>query len=79
MKTILLSAVCAIGLAVGVSAASAAPLASGLDGVNVSPIVKTQTVIIEGRRHRPICERVTRCHVRPNGVRVCRTERICRR
>ena len=81
MKKLVLAAVCAVGLGLAASAgASAAPLASGLDGVNMSPIQQAQTVIIEpGRRHRPRCERVTRCRVRPNGVKVCRTETICHR
>lgn len=80
MRKIVVSAICALGLGLAASTgASAAPIGSALDGVNMSPIQKTQTVVIEhGRRHRPRCERVTRCHVRGNGVRVCRTERVCR-
>ena len=86
MKKIVLAAVCAIGLALAASTgASAAPLAAGLDGVNISPIQKAQTIVINpGRRYDrrwrgPRCERVTRCRVGAYGRRVCRTERICRR
>ena len=81
MKKFVLATVCAIGLGLAASTgASAVPLASGLDGVNVSSIVKAQTVIIErGRRHPRFCRTVTRCRVGAFGRRVCRTERICRR
>ena len=85
MRSIVLTAACALGLAFAtLGGASAAPLASGLDGVNVSPIEKAQTIVVTpGRRYDrwrgPRCERITRCRVGPYGRRVCRTERICRR
>jgi hypothetical protein len=84
MKKFVLAAACVIGLGFAASTgASAAPLAAGLDGVNFSPIHKAQTVVItpgheRWHHHRPRCERVTRCRIRPNGVRVCRTEKVCR-
>jgi hypothetical protein len=81
MRTIILTAVCALGLGLAASTgASAAPLGAALEGVNMSSIQEAQVVVVTpGRRHRPRCERVTRCRVRANGVRVCRTERVCHR
>jgi hypothetical protein len=84
MKKFVLAVAFVIGLGFAASGASAAPLAAGLDGVNFSPIHKAQSIVITpgGERwhhRRPRCERVSRCRVRPNGVRVCRTETVCHR
>jgi hypothetical protein len=86
MRTIILSAVCALGLALAASTgASAAPIGAALDGVNMSPVQEAQVVVVTpGHRHfrrvyRPVCRTVTRCRIGAYGRRVCRTERICRR
>jgi hypothetical protein len=74
MRTIVLTAACALGLGLAaMSGASAAPLASGLDTVgNASPIQQVQW-------RGPRCRVVTRCFRNHWGRRICRTERICRR
>jgi hypothetical protein len=81
MRTILLSAACALGLALAASTgASAAPLGSALNDLQLSPLQEAQVVVIgPGRRHRPFCRVYTRCRVTPFGRRICRTERVCRR
>jgi len=78
MRTMLLSAVCALGFAVaGLSGASAVPVA-GLDGAaNYSPIEQVQYYYHRHHHHR-VCRVVTRCHVGYHGRRICRTARVCR-
>lgn len=75
MRTIVLTAACALGLGLAaMSGASAVPLASGLDNVvNASPVEQVQW------RRGPRCRMVTRCFRNHWGRRICRTERICRR
>lgn len=89
MRSIVLTAACALALGVAAfGGASAAPLAGALDGVNVSPIENAQVVIVTpGRRHYreprvhfrgPVCRTFTRCHINRFGRRICATERVCR-
>ena len=83
MKRFVFAAVCAVGLGLAApTAASAAPIAGALDGINLSPIQKAQVVIVTpGRRHyrRPVCRAVTRCYINRHGRRICRTETVCPR
>lgn len=86
MRTIILSAVCALGLGLAASTgASAAPLGAALDGVNMSPIQQAQVVVVAPGHpryrayHHPVCRTITRCHIGAYGRRICRTERVCRR
>ena len=72
MRTIVLTAACALGLAfAGFGGASGAPLTSGLDNVGNAPQ-------LEHVQWGPRCRWVTRCFRNSWGRRVCRNERICR-
>ena len=77
MRSMLLSAVCALGFAVAASTgASAAPVADMSGAANYTPIEQVQYYY--RRHHHRVCRRVTRCRIGYHGRRICRTERICR-
>ena len=76
MRSIVLTAACALGLGfASFGGASAAPMAPSVP--NYSPIEQAQ-YYYGPRHHHRACRVVTRCFRNAYGRRVCRSERVCR-
>lgn len=75
MRKIALAALFAVGFAfAGATGASSAPVTSGMSGLSTAEV---NASLVEDVAVR--CRRVTVCRRNAYGVRICRTERVCRR
>ena len=71
MRTIVLSALLAVGVAcAGATAASATTLGSGLGNAAVNLTLSEKAALV--------CRRIEVCRRGPLGGRVCKWERVCR-
>jgi hypothetical protein len=81
MRVMVLSALLAIGLGVaGMSSASAAPAANGINSAAAGSLLHSaQFFIYPAPPSRVRCRTVRVCRITHYGRRVCHNERVCRR
>ena len=74
MRKLALTALFALGVGLAASAASAAPVSTGAAGLSTAGVAAS---LVEQTAVR--CRSVRVCRIAPNGRRVCRWNRVCRR